>query len=131
MAPWDNPIFGWLVVSYGDSALQFFTAEGTYYTSVRFGGPMGIIQSDNWVPFGKRPDTSSTEGQGKKKATMSVSLQLKDLVMVLVDTTDPKITGQYLLSLWTTIDTAIQSMPFTSGPMRRQPTPLWANLSRW
>lgn len=113
---WDNPVFGWVVVNYADSALQFFTADGIYYTSVRFGGPLGIVQSDNWVPFGQPPDASATDSHGNKKKTMPVSEQLRDLVAVLVDTSNPKTTGQYLASLWNTIDTAIQSMPFTSGP---------------
>ncbi|EMD00389.1 hypothetical protein BAUCODRAFT_144067 [Baudoinia panamericana UAMH 10762] len=107
---WENPIFGWVIVNYADSALQFFTAAGLFYTSVRFGGPFGLIQSQKWLPFDEPPS-----------ATASVSDQLRDLVAKLVDGTPmqdsigkPTTTGiQYTLALWNTIETAIQSMPQT------------------
>jgi hypothetical protein len=101
--PWENPIIGWIVVNYANSALQFFTTEGIFYTSVRFGGPTGVIKSHDWLPFSQPPTPSST---------VAVSDQLRALVAVLIDTSNPATKGQYLLSLWKTIEVAIQNMPF-------------------
>lgn len=101
---WENPIVGWIVVNYADSGLQFFTTEGVFYTSVRFGGPAGVMkQPHDWLPFSKPPALSST---------VPVSDQLVTLVALLTDTSDKDTAAQYLLSLWNTIEAAIQTMPF-------------------
>ena len=101
---WENPIIGWIVVNYADSGLQFFTTEGVFYTSVRFGGPTGVIKPrHDWLPFSQPPRLSST---------VPVSDQLVALVNVLSDTSKQSTAAQYLLSLWKTIETAIQTMPF-------------------
>ena len=106
-SPWDNPVLGWVVVNYADSALQFFTVEGIFYTSVRFGGPDGIMRSQNWLPFSKAPTAT--------KDSASVSDQLVALVNVLADPKDPTGSASYLMSLWNTIEAAIQNMPFAAG----------------
>jgi hypothetical protein len=50
---WDQPIWGWIVVNYADYGLQFFLADGTFYTEVRVGGPTGTSQQETkWLPFG-------------------------------------------------------------------------------
>lgn len=53
VSDWDQPIWGWIVVNYADYGLQFFLADGTFYTEVRVGGPHGTSQQETkWLPFG-------------------------------------------------------------------------------
>ncbi len=40
-----------IIVNYADSSLQFFTGDGIFYTSLAYGGPRGIIQSNTFLPF--------------------------------------------------------------------------------
>ncbi|CZR68331.1 uncharacterized protein PAC_18230 [Phialocephala subalpina] len=102
---WDNPIFGWIIVNYADSALQFFTGDGLFFTSLQFGGPTGTIKSLQWEPFATPPDPGSL-----------VTQQLIDLINQLTATPDDpeqtKKAQQYLRALWHTIDGAIENMPF-------------------
>jgi hypothetical protein len=94
---WENPIFGWVVVNYADSSLQFFTGEGIFYTSLEFGGPTGTIKTKDWLPF-----------DPPKNAEALVSDQLDQLIK--------KMQGpggqEYLLALWDLIRRAIPTMPF-------------------
>jgi hypothetical protein len=90
-------IFIGLVVNYADSALQFFTGDGIFYTALEFGGPTGTIETKKWLPFDP-PD----------KAEDQISDQLDALIK--------KMTGpggkSYLLALWDLIRRAIPTMPF-------------------
>jgi hypothetical protein len=96
---WENPIFGWVVVNYADSSLQFFTGEGIFYTSLQFGGPTGTIKTKDWLPFD--PPT---------KAEGLVSDQLDALIKRMQQ---PGEAGRkYLLALWDLIRKAITTMPF-------------------
>jgi hypothetical protein len=105
--PWENPVFGWVVINYADSTLQFFTTEGIFYTSVRIGGPTGVTRSHDWLPFAQTPNAA-----GK------VSTQLQEMLATLTDTTViPDGSGltkgaKYLQSLWTTIEDVVHQMPF-------------------
>jgi hypothetical protein len=96
---WENPIFGWIVVNYADSALQFFTGEGIFYTSLQFGGPTGTIKTKDWLPF---DPPATPEG--------IVSDQLDALIKKMQA---PGEAGRaYLLALWDLIRRAIPTMPF-------------------
>jgi hypothetical protein len=83
-------------VNYADSSLQFFTADGTYYTSRQFGGPTGTIESLPWLPFEPPPP---------EKAKLKASSQLISLIEKLAG-------ADYLQALWEVINSAIPSMPF-------------------
>ncbi|KAF1950576.1 hypothetical protein CC80DRAFT_496806 [Byssothecium circinans] len=94
---WENPIFGWVLVNYADSALQFFTGEGIFYTALVFGGPKGTVETKKWLPF-EPPD----------QADAMVSQQLDDLIKKMTGDNGNK----YLLAMWDLIRRAIPSMPF-------------------
>jgi hypothetical protein len=96
---WDNPIFGWIIVNFADSALQFFTGDGLFYTSVRYGSPSGTVTGLKWAPFAEPP-------AGNNK----VSPQLIDLVSQMQDST--KGATEYLGCLWGIIESATNAMPF-------------------
>lgn len=88
-------------MNYADSALQFFTADGIFYTSMSFGGPTGTIEAQPWLPF-QPPD--------KLDKAPLVSPQLQSLINEM---TKSGTQGQtYLLALWSLIEQAIESMPF-------------------
>lgn len=95
---WENPIFGWVVVNYADSSLQFFTGDGIFYTSLQFGGPTGTIKTKDWLPFNP-PDKAET--------------LVSDQLAALVKRMQKQDTGSdYLLALWDLIRRAIPTMPF-------------------
>lgn len=54
-----EPVWGWVMVNYANSGLQFFASDGTFYREVRFGGPTGSMASPNWMPdrTGLDPET--------------------------------------------------------------------------
>jgi hypothetical protein len=60
-----------IIVNYADSSLQFFTGEGIFFTSLRFGGPTGTVTAPQWAPFASPPPDAA----GKL-----VSQQLIDLI---------------------------------------------------
>lgn len=87
------------MVNYADSSLQFFTGDGIFYTSLRFGGPLGTMAAPKWAPFAEPP-----AGQNL------VSDQLTGLVSkMLGGTPDSK---AYLTSFFDMINSAIETMPF-------------------
>lgn len=85
-----------LIVNYADSSLQFFTADGTFYTSRQFGGPTGTIASRFWLPF-ERPSDTAAAGKA--------SPQLINLINALAN-------ADYLEAVWEIVQAAIPSMPF-------------------
>ncbi|KAK5996410.1 hypothetical protein PT974_01744 [Cladobotryum mycophilum] len=56
---WENPIWGWVITNYADYGLQLFLKDGTFFREVRFGGPLGALESPKWLPF-KPEDSVST-----------------------------------------------------------------------
>ncbi|TVY63530.1 hypothetical protein Focb16_v014230 [Fusarium oxysporum f. sp. cubense] len=82
---WDQPIWGWVVINYANSGLQFFLPNGTFYREVRLGaGPEDKTSLDPsveplWLPF-KEPDDP-------KKATRWDIQQLSHLVKTLANST--------------------------------------------
>jgi hypothetical protein len=94
-----------IVVNYADSALQFFTGDGVFYTSLRFGGPNGTMEAPKWAPF----------AQPAPDKTNIVSDQLVNLINEMVSDpnkpNDPK-TKAYLSGMWDMINRAIVNMPF-------------------
>lgn len=115
---WDDPIIGCefirlcnnrvgntdtcsgIIINYADSALQFFTHDGTFYTSLLFGGPTGTIESLKWLPFDAPPP-----------AQAQVSPQLEALIAKMSDKKD-NAGATYLKALWEIVRSAIPSMPF-------------------
>ncbi|KAI1125640.1 hypothetical protein F5Y10DRAFT_246752 [Nemania abortiva] len=78
---WDgNAAFGWVAVNYTDYGLQFFVEDGTFYRELRFGGPLGIVQSPAWTPFGRPKGEPSDD----KKRT-----QLDLVIDSLMDSRNP------------------------------------------
>ncbi|KAK0117084.1 hypothetical protein ONS96_012922 [Cadophora gregata f. sp. sojae] len=97
---WDNPIFGWIVVNYPDSSLQFFTGDGIFYTSLRFGGPTGTVTGLQWAPFAQPAEPDKL-----------VSQQLVDLINQMQGDDIAK-AQEYLRAIWGMINGAIGNMPF-------------------
>ncbi|KAF5966600.1 hypothetical protein FCOIX_12434 [Fusarium coicis] len=58
---WDQPIWGWVVINYPDSGLQFFRPDGTFYRELRLpAGPENKMRFDPshkplWLPS-QQPD---------------------------------------------------------------------------
>ncbi|KAH8654011.1 hypothetical protein BGZ60DRAFT_496363 [Tricladium varicosporioides] len=104
---WDNPIVGWILVNYPDSSLQFFTGDGIFYTSLRFGGPLGTVTGIEWAPFVSPPPDQEDK---------LVSKQLVDLIKEMqgdpTDTTKTETAQEYLRAMWGMINGAIGNMPF-------------------
>ncbi|KAH8901387.1 hypothetical protein GQ53DRAFT_851002 [Thozetella sp. PMI_491] len=96
---WENPIFGWVIVNYADSSLQFFNGEGIFYTALEYGGPKGIIQSNSFLPFEPPADP------GKY-----IKPQLDALIKQM--TAGGEAGRAYFHALWDLIRRAISSMPF-------------------
>jgi hypothetical protein len=92
--------FTGIIVNYADSALQFFTGTGIFYTSVHFGGQDGTASSLPWAPFATPPPD---------EANKLVSQQLVELIKEMQSNASSQ---GYLAALWDMIDNAIQTMPF-------------------
>ncbi len=92
-------------MNYADSSLQFFTGEGIFFTSLRFGGPTGTVTAPQWAPFASPPPDAA----GKL-----VSQQLIDLIAQMQPSaTVPAPNAQeYLRAMWGMINGAISNMPF-------------------
>ncbi|PHH66831.1 hypothetical protein CDD81_5963 [Ophiocordyceps australis] len=90
---WEMPIWGWVITNYADYGIQLFLPDGTFYREVRFGGPLGALQSPKWLPFSPKdtPPTPDTR-------------QLDALVDKLVD-------PEYLRGFWFMVTTAQDKLP--------------------
>lgn len=105
-SPWraatdyEQPIWGWIVVNYADSGLQFFTGEGIFYKEIRMGGANGTNTSASYVPF---QPTSIPD------PTAPPNVQLAGL-MKLFDSQPA-----YLQAFFDIINAAIKTMPFPPG----------------
>lgn len=89
---WENPIWGWLITNYADYGIQLFLPDGTFYREVRFGGPLGALQSPAWLPFAPSKDESTPETR-----------QLNELAMKLAE-------PAYLDGFWHMVVTAQQNL---------------------
>ncbi|KAF5592084.1 hypothetical protein FPANT_5486, partial [Fusarium pseudoanthophilum] len=61
---WDQPIWGWVVINYPDSGLQFFLPDGTFYREVRLRPDpeaMGFYPSP-WLPSHRLDDPKKVLG---------------------------------------------------------------------
>ncbi|KAF2994238.1 hypothetical protein E8E13_000317 [Curvularia kusanoi] len=94
-----TPIFGWIVINYQDSGLQFFRPDGRFYREVRVGGPTGKSVGSKWLPFD--PPSGADKNTG--------NAQLDKLIEKLAGKDDK---GQFLTSFFHMINGAIKTMPF-------------------
>ncbi|KAI1426136.1 hypothetical protein F5Y12DRAFT_310104 [Xylaria sp. FL1777] len=90
---WENPIWGWVITNFADYGIQLFLPDGTFYREVRFGGPLGTLESPKWLPFSPDKDTPETPE----------TRQLDALVDKLVD-------PSYLKGFWYMITTAQEKL---------------------
>ena len=95
----ESPVFGWIVINYQDSGLQFFRPDGRFYREVRVGGPTGTNLGSKWLPFDPPADAKSTGDD-----------QLDGLIKKITDKKDT--TGSFLKSLFHMINGAIKTMPY-------------------
>ncbi|KAK5455897.1 hypothetical protein LTS15_005215 [Exophiala xenobiotica] len=98
---WEVPIFGWIIVNYADSSLQFFTGDGTFYTALMYGGPTGTIETNRFLPF-EQPATANDASPQRK--------QLDDLIAKLTSVNSQS--KEYFHALWDLIVKATPTMPF-------------------
>lgn len=97
---YENPIWGWIVINYADSGLQFFLADGTFYREIRVGGPAGQTVSPKWLP-NDPPALTPTDA-----ATAQLDLLIAKL------SPDIDTNGTYLQSFSDMINGSILNMPF-------------------
>lgn len=95
---WENPIVGWIVVNYADSAMQIFTGEGFFYTEIRIGGPGGTITAPKYLPF--TPPAVREE--------KFVTEQLDGFIKSMQGAKGVA----YMKGVWDMINRAISNMPF-------------------
>lgn len=62
ISDWDSPIWGWVVVNYADSGLQFFLDTGEFYREVRFSA-RGTSTSFKYLPFNPPPSSGLDKGK--------------------------------------------------------------------
>lgn len=104
-SPWreatdyEQPIWGWVIINYADSGLQFFQADGTFYTEIRKGGVHGSHVSPKWLPY----------GVPEKDPTDAAHAQLSDLIEQLSPPVD---SDNFLQAFINMINGSIQNMPF-------------------
>lgn len=86
-ADWDNPVWGWVVVNYADSGIQFFLQDGRFYREIRFGTQAGTSLSYKFLPF-EPPRDPATGGIATAKTA-----QLDFLIEKLSN-------AEYMLAFW-------------------------------
>ena len=64
ISDWDSPVWGWIVVNYADSGLQFFLDTGEFYREVRFSS-RGTSIGFKYLPFD--PPSSGTSTANMKQ----------------------------------------------------------------
>lgn len=94
----ESPIFGWIILNYQNSGLQFFRPDGRFYREVRVGGPNNAVLGSKWLPFD--PPAASEQ---------TVAVQLDELINRLIDKTD---NGKFLKSFFHMITGAVRTMPY-------------------
>ncbi|KAI0890543.1 uncharacterized protein GGS22DRAFT_151190, partial [Annulohypoxylon maeteangense] len=90
---WESPIWGWVITNYADYGIQIFLPDGTFYREVRFGGPLGALESPKWLPFEPSMDDSTPE--------------TRQLDLLVDKLTNPK----YLQGFWHMITDAQDKLP--------------------
>ncbi|KAF2257917.1 hypothetical protein CC78DRAFT_527127 [Lojkania enalia] len=95
----ESPIFGWIVINYQDSGMQFFRPDGRFYREIRIGGPNNAVLGSKWLPFD--PPTTPAE--------TDVPSQLDGLIKKVIDVANQ---GTFLKSFVYMINNAIKAMPF-------------------
>ncbi|KAL5083900.1 hypothetical protein Trisim1_000809 [Trichoderma cf. simile WF8] len=100
---WENPVWGWVVVNYADSGIQFFLENGRFYREIRFGTQHGTSLSHKFLPFEPPRDERTGKIVTHKQA------QLDFLIEKLSDPT-------YLLAFWDMINTSFDSASFQHAP---------------
>jgi len=90
----ESPIFGWIVINYQDSGLQFFLSDGTLYREVTLGRPTGDNAGSKWFPFNAPP------------TNLSGNKQFDGLISQLVGDVN------YLQAFFDAINGAIVIMPY-------------------
>ncbi|ORY12601.1 hypothetical protein BCR34DRAFT_600494 [Clohesyomyces aquaticus] len=96
----ETPIFGWIIVNYQNSGLQFFRPDGRFYREVRVGGPHGTALGSKWLPF---------DPPKEDKLDTMEDTQLDELIKKLTKKEDK---GEFLKSFFHMINGAIKTMPF-------------------
>jgi hypothetical protein len=91
-----------MVANYADTALQFFTGDGIFYTSIRFGGPNGTMEAPKWAPFAHPASDQANV----------VSAQLVNLIDQMVGRPGDETAQDYMAAIWDMIEKAIVTMPF-------------------
>jgi len=100
---WENPVWGWVVVNYADSGIQFFFGDGRFYREIRFGTQSGTSTSHKFLPFEPPRDPITKQIITGRKS------QLDHLIEQLSD-------EKYLLAFWDTINTSFDSSAFQHAP---------------
>ena len=95
----ESPVFGWIVINYQDSGLQFFRPDGRFYREVRVGGPTGTNLGSKWLPFDPPADAKATGDD-----------HLDGLIKKITDKGDT--TGSFLKSFFHMTNGAIKTMPY-------------------
>lgn len=97
---YEQPIWGWIIINYADNGIQFFHADGTFYTEIRKGGVKGTHVSPKWLPYGVPVGNSEN----------AANAQLSELIKQLSPESDTD--GKFLQSFFNMINGSIQNMPF-------------------
>jgi hypothetical protein len=97
---YENPVWGWIIINYADSGLQFFLADGTFYREIRVGGPNAEILSPKWLP-NEPPSLTPTDAG---------TAQLDQLIAQLSPSIDTN--ASYLQAFANMINGSILNMPF-------------------
>lgn len=97
---WENPIWGWVVVNYADSGLQFFLPDGTFYREIRMGGAKGVLEEPQWVPFKPQPEHENASHAPDRMQFDALVTRLRDK-------------PAYCKAFWSMIVTAVNSLPPT------------------
>ena len=97
---YEQPIWGWIIINYADNGLQFFQADGTFYTEIRKGGVNRTHVGSKWLPYGVPSQDPSDAAHA----------QLSELIAQLSPENDTD--GKFLQSFFNMINGSIQNMPF-------------------
>ncbi|KAK5193145.1 hypothetical protein LTR92_007439 [Exophiala xenobiotica] len=105
VSEYESPIWGWIIINYADSGLQFFLADGRFYRELRKGGVQGTNLSAKWLPY--EAPAGGTGIAGLSPTDPAVA-QLDQFFQNFTNDS----TASYLLGFSDVINGAIQNMPF-------------------